>query len=35
MITLILDGEYIECGDVSSDGYLNILDVVIFINIIL
>ena len=35
MITLILDGEYDECGDVNSDGELNVIDVVIFVNIIL
>jgi hypothetical protein len=35
MITLKLNGEYTECGDVNSDGDLNILDVVTFVNIIL
>ena len=35
MITLILDGEYNECGDVNSDGELNVIDVVTFVNIIL
>ena len=35
MITLILEGEYDECGDVNSDEELNVIDVVIFVNIIL
>ena len=35
MITLILDGDYDECRDVNSDGELNVIDVVTFVNIIL
>ena len=35
MVNLILDGEYNECGDMNSDGTLNVQDVVIFVNIIL
>jgi len=35
MVNLILDGEYDGCGDVNSDGVLNILDVVTLVNIIL
>jgi len=35
MVTLILDGEYDECGDMNSDGTINVQDVVILVNIIL
>jgi hypothetical protein len=35
MINLILDSEFNECGDINIDGELNILDVVLFVNIIL
>ena len=35
MVFLILDGEYDECGDVNSDEEFNVMDVMIFINIIL
>ena len=35
MINLILDGDYDECGDLNSDVELNILDIIIFVNIIL
>ena len=35
MINLILDSEFNTCGDINLDNELNILDVVMFVNIIL
>ena len=35
LANLVMDGLVDECGDVSGDGYLNILDVVRLVNIIL
>ena len=35
LLNLILDSQLNDCGDINTDGELNILDVVLFVNIIL